>query len=197
MEQFSQTEYVYKTTLKEVYGLTDNWIKRLGEPDKVVKNPHYRSKHSYLYLRRRVEAFLDAHQEEYERFLEGRAARSAKMQMITDRRVQELLTWVQKSPVQVDKLPRKLADLKQRVVNDYMLWMFNRSNRDDEFTMTPKAIIAYVRHVLTNYEGLLAEIEGKPGCHVAYQVIRARIDTIVEKQLDDAYGSQWRGGCDG
>jgi len=189
-----RTEYVYKTTLKKTYGLTDSWIKRLGEPDKVVPNPCYRSKQSYLYLRRRVEAFIDAHQDEYDKLLEGQAARSAKMQLVADRRTQELLTWAQDSSVQVAGLPHQLDRLKQHVVNDFQTFqIFNHPNWDGEFTMSAKAIIAYVRHTLTNYEALLAEIEGKPGCHAAYQVIRARVNAIVEKELDDKYGNKWRG----
>ena len=45
-------KYCYKITLKRQYGLTDSWIKRLGEPDKQVANPHYSSgPPASLYLR--------------------------------------------------------------------------------------------------------------------------------------------------
>ena len=55
----NEKKYCYRTTLKIVYGLTESWIKRLGEPDKVVPNPHRRSTNSYLYLRERVEMFIE------------------------------------------------------------------------------------------------------------------------------------------
>lgn len=189
----NQAKYVYKTTIKEAYGLTDSWIKRLGEPDKVAPNPHYRSKKSYLYLRRRVEAFIGAHQDEYDELLKKRAARSAKMQAIADRRVEALLSWAEKSPVQVGELPRQLAKLKRRLTDDFQNFRaYQHGDFLGEFTMSPNAIVAHVRHTSTNYEDLLLQIEGKPGCHVAYLIIREHCDAAIEKRLDDKYGDCWR-----
>jgi hypothetical protein len=50
-----KAKYVYKSTLKKEFGFTDSIIKELGEPDKLVANPHYRSgPKSQLYLLEKV-----------------------------------------------------------------------------------------------------------------------------------------------
>ena len=50
---------VYKATLKKEFGLTDKLIRELGEPDKFVKNPHYKSGPcAALYHVERVEHFI-------------------------------------------------------------------------------------------------------------------------------------------
>lgn len=53
-------QMIYKSTIKKEFGLTEREIERLGEPDKVVKNPHYRSKSAYLYALDRVAAFASS-----------------------------------------------------------------------------------------------------------------------------------------
>lgn len=40
-EKQTKPGYVYRSTLKSEYRLTDGLIKRLGPPDKEVANPHY------------------------------------------------------------------------------------------------------------------------------------------------------------
>ena len=55
-------EMVYKSTLKNEYGFTDKYIRILGEPDKQVPNPHYRSgSPASLYSVDRVNRFLKKH----------------------------------------------------------------------------------------------------------------------------------------
>ena len=66
-------EYVYKTTLKSRYGLSDAEIKRLGPPDKLVPNPNYKSgPPASLYCVKRVEKWIKKHKPELERAVERR-----------------------------------------------------------------------------------------------------------------------------
>ena len=64
----SDQEFVYKSTLKERFGLTDSLIRKLGAPDKQVPNPHYRSgPPASLYAIDRVEAWCAEHSKEIEK----------------------------------------------------------------------------------------------------------------------------------
>jgi hypothetical protein len=53
-------EYVYRSTLKKKeFGLTDSMIKKLGPPDKLVPNPHYKSgPPAQLYLVTKVKRWI-------------------------------------------------------------------------------------------------------------------------------------------
>jgi len=69
----SDSEYITKSTVKNDYGLTDSLIKKLGEPDKLVRNPHYGSAAPMrLYLRERVEKFVEENKEAIEKVLARR-----------------------------------------------------------------------------------------------------------------------------
>jgi hypothetical protein len=172
-------DYIYKSTIKETYGLTDSWIKRLGEPDRVVPNPHYRSKNSYLYARARVEAYIEEHQAEYNALLAGRAKRSERAKKAADHRANEMIEWASRVRIEIDRLPRRDRLERQAEETFYEFRSAERGDYDATFTPTDNAIIAHVRHTRTNYEYLLSQIEGKPGCHEAYLIIRERVDTEI------------------
>ena len=182
------TEYIYKSTIKNTYGLTDSWIERIGEPDKIVPNPHYRSRKSYLFLRARVEAFIDEHQKEYEAFLVKGNQRRVKAQAVADRRIKELIEWAHDVELVIDRLPKHLNTLESEAERQfYSFRTFERDDYDTTFTMSYNALVAHVRHQYTNYEYLLIQIERKPGCHDAYIVIRNRCDDLIKAQLKEHY----------
>lgn len=65
--------YIPKGALKKIYLMSEGWIKRLGEPDLIKKNPH----HTYgapmkLYSRQRVEFFLAENALDYAEWLDKR-----------------------------------------------------------------------------------------------------------------------------
>ncbi|MCC5636329.1 hypothetical protein LC593_10755 [Nostoc sp. CHAB 5844] len=65
--------WITKTQLKEKYLLSDGWIKKIGKPDKLLDNPHYRNAPSIkLYSRKRIEFFLADNAEEYAEWLDKR-----------------------------------------------------------------------------------------------------------------------------
>lgn len=62
--------YITKKTLKSEYSLSEGWIKKLGEPDKIVPNPHYKkSPPMKLYQLLRVRKFLKDNADEYSEWL--------------------------------------------------------------------------------------------------------------------------------
>ncbi|MBO3463824.1 hypothetical protein G7B40_001340 [Aetokthonos hydrillicola Thurmond2011] len=69
----AKDNWITKTVLKKKYLLSDGWIKRIGEPDKLLKNLHYRNAApTQLFSRQRVEQFLAENAEEYSKWLDRR-----------------------------------------------------------------------------------------------------------------------------
>lgn len=64
-EFFAADQFLSKTTLKKTYLLSEGWIKRFGEPDKLADNPHSFTHPIKLYSRKRLEKFLADNAEDY------------------------------------------------------------------------------------------------------------------------------------
>ncbi len=195
----NEKKYCYKTTLKNVYGLTESWIKRLGEPDKVVPNPHRRSTNSYLYLRERVEMFIEENRESYERLQETRAKRSKAATAVAEKKRQETLDVVNSASFKVYRLPSTFKKLYNDTLKSGRTFLLMRGRNtfdpDEDFTMSPNAITAHVRHLYTNYEQLLTVIEGRIGKIDAYLLIRDRVNELVSSALTQHYGEEWLEFC--
>jgi len=182
------TPYIYKTTLKTLYGLSDGWITRLGAPDKTVPNPHYKcAPAAGLYLRERVETFLDDNREEYERFIIKRTARQSRAHAVADRRASDLLAWADAARIRIDPLPDTLSVLEWAATESFLMRQFDRGRFGADFYPGHNALVAYVRHRLTNYESLLAYIEGRPGHAEAYLRLKQRVNQVVEQKLAEQY----------
>lgn len=178
------SEFVYKSTLKTVYGLPDSWIARLGEPDQQVKNPHYRSgPPSSLYRRARVEAFIEENQGDYERMLAERRVRQARAKGAADQRAQTLMAWANAVDIKCTQLLPVDRQLLDDQVEAFYAWRNYERGDYRDFYLTHGAVVAYVRHNYTNYEALLQYIEGKPGCAEAYLVLKRRCTEIAEGLL--------------
>lgn len=68
-----KTPFLTKSQLKSKYLLSDGWVKRIGKPDLIKQNPHYRnSAPMQLYNQRRVEHYLKTHAQDYANWLERR-----------------------------------------------------------------------------------------------------------------------------
>lgn len=72
-KEYVPPTYISKITLKIKYKFSDSWIKRLGPPDKEVRNPYYSCSPSMkLYVEKRVVDFIEANKEDYMVWLERR-----------------------------------------------------------------------------------------------------------------------------
>jgi hypothetical protein len=171
-----EKQFVYKSTLKEVYGLNDALIRSVGEPDKRVSNPHYRcAAPASLYAIERVEQFVEQHADE----IELARQRSAKARRATDAKRAELQQWAETVSIEVDTLP---DDLWTRAELHYAKRV---TLYEDGFAgVGLNGVIAYVRHRFTNYESLLRHLEGRAGCAEAYVVIKARVNEAVKEKLE-------------
>lgn len=179
---------IYKSSIKESYGLTDSWIARLGPPDKTVTNPHYRSGPSAsLYLRARVEALIEDNMDEYQKLQVRRKKAQEKAKEVIKKRELELIKWSENVPIIVDDLPETLEQLCTDAEESAMEHIYD-SRKLRKFKMTINVIIAFIRHNLTDYEYLLSWIEGKPGCGAGYSIIKDRVNREVVSCLVQKYG---------
>jgi len=182
------TPYIYKSTLKTLYGLSDGWIARLGAPDKTRPNPHYKcAPEASLYLRERVETFLDDNREEYERFILKRIARQSRAKTIADHRTSDLLAWADTVKIKIGSLPDSLSALEWAATESFLTRQYDRGRCEADYYPGHNALVAYVRHRLTNYENLLAYIEGRPGHAKAYLRLKVRVNQVIERELAERY----------
>ncbi|MDQ7026754.1 MAG: hypothetical protein Q9P01_10995 [Anaerolineae bacterium] len=73
------SDYITKFTMKHDYNMTDSLIKKLGEPDKITRNPHYSSAAPMrLYLRERVEKWVEENPELIQKVIERRKKKPLK-----------------------------------------------------------------------------------------------------------------------
>lgn len=191
-----KNEYVYKSTLKGTYGLTDSWIKKLGEPDKTVPNPHYRSgPPASLYRIERVEAFIDANHDEWLKLQERRRAYRKVARKVADKKRQETIEWAETVEIEAyrKRLPRNQSKLENAVREQWVNFRaFERGDYVDyvDFTMSHNALVAYLRHNHTSYEFLLDELPGRVGTADAYAIIRDRCDELANRLLDEVRGEK-------
>jgi hypothetical protein len=171
--------YVYKTTLRTVYGLTPRMIEELDPPDKYCDNPHRPSGPlANLYLIERVEAWIDEHNEEVAKARASRARRSAAAKAVHDKkraeRFQAAADWVRGLAIRVHSpLPKTLLEDAHRC---YTL-------RGDADCLNEKGLHAYCRHRLTNYEALLRELYQNEFSGDLYPILRERVDAVVTAAL--------------
>ncbi|MCZ7645911.1 MAG: hypothetical protein M5U26_11605 [Planctomycetota bacterium] len=171
--------HVYKITLKKEFGLTDTLIAKLGEPDKLVRNPHYKSgPPSQLYERRRVEEFIKANRAEVEKAKQARARRKAAAEKAVKTKINATFGIVDQEGLRLlcplpdaGSLWREAGSYYAMRYSDYQETGFN-------------GLCAFVRHNYTNYEEVLDLIRGRVGTRDAYSHIRLELDEQVAEWVN-------------
>lgn len=203
----TKLHYVYETTLRMTYGMTPSMIQELGEPDKVVTNPHFQSAApGCLYLVDRVEAWVDENQERIKKARESRSRRSAAMKgvhrkkraerrrleqqqmRLEEERFSKEQEWLQTLPITIVKpLPTTLMSDAMRYRNQY-----GHSPTNPE-----RAILNHVRHRYTNYHTLLKEIETKEFPYRLHPLLRQRVNAVVMEVLTEWKATVGDTSCNG
>jgi hypothetical protein len=182
---YSPTEdYIYHSTLRQVYALPPNWIRQLGQPDKVESHPRDSTRKITLYTRQRVEDFIEERRAAYLRMLVARAKRFRLATAETCRQAQQLLAWARTVDITVGPLPDPPARLKQETKASFL----RAGIPGQDFILTGKAIVAHVRHTNTNYHRLLARLNRAPGTTVAYLILKQRVNRAIRDRLRQQYG---------
>lgn len=177
-------------------GWTDALIRDfLGDPDKLVKNPHYRTAPPCkLYTRARVERTerCPRFKARMEKIVAQRPARRKAAQARADRERQELLALVEATPIRI----RKKENLTKRAIQHYNSFRKYHKSGDLRMEFVPAAehsdpdflyriTCNYVRHELTDYDQFLySQVRSKTGCEEAYQRFRERVDEEVRQYVD-------------
>lgn len=180
-------EYIYKSKLKE-RGWTDKMIEKFaGEPDKVVQNPFYRSKQSFLYLSKRIEKI-----EKYKRFIkmkEESAPRQASAQKAAQKAVK---TKTQKSIEYVETMQIEIPTYKRETLERlaYNSWLEHQELRGNYFAFEfefeyvqedtmKRWCINYLRHECTEYDERLYRLFGKVGVQKAHDILKDKITKAI------------------
>lgn len=162
----------------------------LGEPDRLVDNPHYRrAAPMRMYTLERVVAaealpeFLIAKEKADKRVEVGLKVAEKKRASLCD---------------QAEKLPIHLKPLHDDVLIDHAIWHYNDrgphmyangdynerwepASRTSDAAFLERIQVNYVRHALTVYDDALEECAAKVGVHQAVSIIRRRVyETIAE-----------------
>ncbi len=173
-------EYVYKSTLRDTYGLTPSMIEELEPPDKLVPNPYYTTGYpASLFLIERVEVWVDENQDRLQKARISRARRSQAAKKVHEKNQtverSRAIEWIDKTEIELEPLPDDLIETAKR---HYIL-------RETVDLMTEKGVKAYVRHHCSNYNKLLQEIYQYDGwlSEELYQRLRKRIDTLVDQAI--------------
>ena len=162
---------ITKTTLIKDYGLNDEWLKLLGEPDKEVPNPYYSKASMYLYDEERVLAILSKNKEAYKRRLADRKKRSLIGTRVAEARAKKTLEEAEQAEVELCELSK-----------DVSLLGMAASYFDDPF-VKGAGIWAMLRHRFSNYDELLGDLHGKVGRNEAYHVVKEKVLCAMVEEL--------------
>ncbi|KMS69033.1 hypothetical protein ACM01_36595 [Streptomyces viridochromogenes] len=162
----------------------------LGEPDLLRTNPHLRSApRTRLYSIERVRAVERS--EEFRAASAAAARRSAAARAAALRRRREVLARIAAEPIEVPRpAPDRLAALavehRNRLDEERALW--RKGHVADPATVDsaePRALdrwkVDYLRHRMTRYDGILAELSGRTGRAAAEELLRHRIYAAISQ----------------
>ena len=180
-------EVIPRTIVLHVYGLPPSWIRQLARPDQIKPHPRHLGKTISLYSRWRVEALIQARQPAYLQMLISRAKQYRRHTAETCRQAHDLITWARTVEIVVAALPRTVVQLAQETTASFLLNC--AGEHGDPFVLTPKAMMAHVRHTCTNYHQLLNRLQRGPGTTVTYLILKRRVNRVVRKTLRQQYGT--------
>jgi hypothetical protein len=195
----AKLELVTLSDLKTVYRLTPKWIVDLGNPDKLKTNPYRRSGPPMrLYLRERVEAFIDQNRAAYEAMQQKRDKQVETGTAVAHRRWQQTMAWAESVELEFGQLPENLQAAATQHFGH--LQAVRGGPRDNELVgmVNERGVIAMLRHEYSNYHLLLNELFGQVGRWQAYAVIRDRINQRACELAGIEFGeaSDWAKGED-
>lgn len=185
-----QQEYITAAGIKEKHGLTSAFIARLGNPDKIATNPHYKSASPMkLYKIDRVEQLIaDLKEtdpgffEKMERRREAAAKSVSTKRDSMDKLASELIASLVIRDYDAKKIP---ARAKRQFLEHEMA---TRGDDWREWHGGVNANIAFIRHELTNYHDVLDKIARKVGAGDAYERIKAALNSKIVEDYERRLG---------
>lgn len=196
------------SSVKARPGWTDSAIvKFLGEPDERKTNPTYRmAPPMRLYRLNRVEAVEAT--PEFATHAQKSTLRSVSALAVAERKRRETLAWANTVPITLGSV-RSLDAVQQSSIRHFnerqkwksAVWGDSRDNAPSllkemsnvEESFLDRITVNYLRHEMSNYEGLLEEKFGRIGNAEAYGVIKRRVLEVIADTypiLSDAVARQ-------
>lgn len=189
-----KTEYISLSTLKE-RGWTDSIIKKMGlEPDKLVRNPHYRSASPMkLYALKRIEE-LEKSEQFIVLFSKAKPRKDAAKKAISTK-IAKLFAYVDSIEIEVEYIPE--PQLTRDAIDAYNMWQANRpsvangkregfrAGKDSDKAFLARIKSNYIRHNLTNYNEILEDIKGQVGISEAYPELKKRVQDRIATEWNN------------
>ena len=186
MDTRGSTGFVCKATLRDLFFLTDKWIRELGEPDKTAPNPHYKSAAPMqLWAVERVERFIDVHSNDpaFMKMRDGRQKRvEAALKAVDTRNAnfrEQIRTWAETVPIEVS--------IPSEWYKDALAWRRGMENPPAGPLLHWEGL-NHIRHRCTNYHVLLAELQERQtvrsdladwAAYQAYETIKERVNAAA------------------
>lgn len=168
-------------------GWTVTMIRRLlGETDRLLPNPNYRSA-ARMRLYRQERVLATEREAAFTEWAAKAAIRSARGKEVAERRAQELLTLVEAMTVSVSQLEpgllqeRAIAHYNRRSRNgpDDRLLEHESASPGSSRAFLQRITVNYARHQLTGYDRNLERVAGQVGVAQAVTAIRRRIYAAI------------------
>ena len=174
----AEREYIYANTIVTERKWTKTLIQKfLGEPDKYVSNPHYRSSpQAKLYKTERVKEVEGT--EEFQKAFAASRKMSESRKKSAEKQKQEILDEWSDYSVSLSELDEDtLYQVAIDAYNDHQCAIdsceFASLNSDRSFL--DRIAVNYLRHECCDYEECLADIKGRVGVADAYVLIKKKI----------------------
>jgi len=173
------------TALKE-RGWTATLIARhLGDPDRLAVNPHYRSGPKVrLYVAERVERTeqQDHVRMALQKIAASRPARQAAAKKAAQAKADALVEAMDRIHINVRRID--LTGLRKAAISDWERRKADRGDYDADGHSADEATLRrwmenYVRHRLTGYDGIIAQLFGLVGRDQAYALLRTKTDAAI------------------
>lgn len=170
--------YVYRSHIPAEYKIPPALLAQLGPPDRTRANPYRPSgPRARLYLRRRVEEYIAAHEREIaaarEAYERRRAAALRAPQTCQTPRTggSTVEAWAESCRIVVRTLPPS--------------WRQDAARHYTTLPLNWGAYVAFVRHQYTNYESLLYKlgILDRERASDGYQIIKSRVNDAVTEAI--------------
>lgn len=186
-----EEEYITITNLKE-RGWTDGIIKKMVlTADKETSNPYYKKAAPMkLFLLKRIEDLEKT--EQFKELQSKSESRKAGAKKAVETKTAKLYRYVETVPIEIKYIPE--PELTQTAIISYNQWQANRpsvlngnrdytvasENSDKEFLDRIRK--NYIRHNLTNYDDVLAEIKGKIGISEVYHILKKKVMDRIDNE---------------
>jgi len=174
-------------------GWTPKLIERfLGQPERTVPNPHYRSAAPTRLWS--LEAVLKAERDPaFQEALAQAQRRQEGARKAALRRSELTLELARRLPLQIERIPPD--ELLQLVQEDYLArkgeWIeFKPWGRPDP--LRDRLCVNYLRHQASEYDLHLEILQGKTGIAQAYLVLWERITRAIAEAYPELAAEAWR-----